>query len=136
MEMEKISGSFPYVNRNPEFRWKPYLQVYVGVPEVFLRLKQVVQPVQLFRHPPNLCQARVRQSEYLLLPFPDGLVTPEDGVHLLVLAGPSGENQVVGDLDLDGTGHIAQGESCQDLLLQDLTVQVLRVDPMRFKIRS
>ena len=24
MEMEKISGSFPYVNRNPEFRWKPY----------------------------------------------------------------------------------------------------------------
>jgi len=26
MEMEKISGSFPYVNRNPEFRWKPYLE--------------------------------------------------------------------------------------------------------------
>ena len=24
MEMVKISGSFPYVNRNPEFRWKPY----------------------------------------------------------------------------------------------------------------
>ena len=23
MEKEKISGSFPYVNRNPEFRWKP-----------------------------------------------------------------------------------------------------------------
>ena len=23
MEMEKISGSFPYVNSNPEFRWKP-----------------------------------------------------------------------------------------------------------------
>ena len=23
MEMEKISGSFPCVNRNPEFRWKP-----------------------------------------------------------------------------------------------------------------
>ena len=23
MEMEKISGSFPYVNRNPEFRLKP-----------------------------------------------------------------------------------------------------------------
>ena len=27
MEMEKISGSFPYVNRNPEIRWKPYLQI-------------------------------------------------------------------------------------------------------------
>jgi len=26
MEMEKILESFPYVNRNPEFRWKPYLQ--------------------------------------------------------------------------------------------------------------
>ena len=26
MEMEKISGSFPYVNRNPEFRWKPYFR--------------------------------------------------------------------------------------------------------------
>ena len=24
MEMEKISRSFPYVNRKPEFRWKPY----------------------------------------------------------------------------------------------------------------
>ena len=27
MEMEKISGSFPYVNRNPEFRWKPYCRL-------------------------------------------------------------------------------------------------------------
>ena len=89
----------------------------------------MVQPVQLFRHPPNLRQVRVWQSEYLLLPFPDGLVTPEDGVRLLVLARPSGENQVVGDLDLGGTGHIAQGESCQDLLLQDLAVQVLQADP-------
>ena len=25
MEMEKISGSFPYVKRNSEFRWKPYV---------------------------------------------------------------------------------------------------------------
>ena len=24
MEMEEISGSFPFVNCNPEFRWKPY----------------------------------------------------------------------------------------------------------------
>ena len=24
MEMEKIYGSFPYVNRNPVIRWKPY----------------------------------------------------------------------------------------------------------------
>ena len=27
MEMEKISGSFPYVNRNPELRWKPYITI-------------------------------------------------------------------------------------------------------------
>ena len=27
MEIENISGSFPYVNHNPEFRWKPYLRV-------------------------------------------------------------------------------------------------------------
>ena len=27
MEMEKISRSFPYINRNPEFRWKPYSRV-------------------------------------------------------------------------------------------------------------
>jgi len=25
--MEKNSGSFPYVNRNPEFWWKPYPQL-------------------------------------------------------------------------------------------------------------
>ena len=25
MEMEKISGSFQYVNHNSEFRWKPYI---------------------------------------------------------------------------------------------------------------
>jgi len=29
MEIEKNSGSFPYVNRNPEFRWKPYTQLTV-----------------------------------------------------------------------------------------------------------
>ena len=26
MEMEKISGLFPFVNRNPEFHWKPNLK--------------------------------------------------------------------------------------------------------------
>ena len=31
MEMEKISRSFPYVNRNPEFRWKPYTQYMYAV---------------------------------------------------------------------------------------------------------
>ena len=29
MEMEKIFRSFPYVNRNPEFRWKPYSIPYI-----------------------------------------------------------------------------------------------------------
>ena len=27
VKMEKNSGSFPYVNRNPEFWWKPYPQL-------------------------------------------------------------------------------------------------------------
>ena len=31
MEMEKISGSFPYVNRNPEFRWKSYAENFLKV---------------------------------------------------------------------------------------------------------
>jgi len=31
MEMEKISGSFPYVNRNPEFRWKPYSNLILEI---------------------------------------------------------------------------------------------------------
>ena len=35
MEMEKISGSFPYVNHNPEFRWKPYLPPLFGYDDDF-----------------------------------------------------------------------------------------------------
>ena len=29
MEMEQISGTFPYVNRNPEFWWKPFLNTQI-----------------------------------------------------------------------------------------------------------
>ena len=29
--MENISGSFPYVNHNPEFRWKPYFSAVMCV---------------------------------------------------------------------------------------------------------
>ena len=38
MEMEKISGSFPYVNRNPEFRWKPYLYPDSWIVAQFLKI--------------------------------------------------------------------------------------------------
>ena len=73
MEMEKISGSFPYVNRNPEFRWKPYLHclqiryvyfmllfyclnICLFFTPIYQRILIQVQILSFVFYNPNFCQ--------------------------------------------------------------------------------